>query len=80
MKFDLTMTHADYASHHGFHVVETLVTVWAAIKSHATHVLQALKPKSFEEEFLNRASNHADLERRMQVLMSPERWQGRWWD
>ena len=80
MKFDLTMTHADYASHHGFHVAETLHSAWASIKSLAAQVLQALKPKSFEEEFLSRSSNHADLERRMQILMSPERWQGRWWD
>jgi len=78
MKFDLAMTHADYARH--LDVLDGMFSAWATIKRLSGKLLQALQPRNFEEEFLNRASNHADLERRMQVLMSPERWQGRWWD
>lgn len=80
MKFDLTISHADYASHHGLHVSEGMLAAWATIKRLSGRLLLALQPRNYDEEYLNKASNHADLERRMQVLMSPERWQGRWWD
>ncbi len=80
MKFDLTMTHSDFARHGSLHVIEGMHSAWAAIKRLVVKLLIALKPINLDEDFLNKSSNHADLERRMQILMSPERWQGRWWD
>lgn len=83
MKFDLAMTHADCTSHTAQGLSEgksALLAVLATIKRMWTSLLQAMQPRNFDEEFLNRAQNHADLERRMQILMSPERRQGPWGD
>lgn len=85
MKFDLAMTHADYnrQSARGLHAPQgesALHAAWSTIKRQWSQLLQALQPRNFDEEYLNRAQNHADLERRMMVLMSPERKQGPWGD
>ena len=76
MKFDIVMTHADYAKHNGPNVAEGLVAAWSTIKRLGKRLLRALEPRNYDEEFLNGAQNHADLERRIQILMRSERWQG----
>jgi len=80
MKFDMAMSHVDYAKHSGFHVSDSVTAIRAAFKRLGGRVFQALQARDYGEEFLNRSQNLADLERRMQILMSPDRGHGPWQD
>lgn len=80
MKFDLAMPHSDYARHGGLHVSAGVPVTWSAVKRLGTRLLKALRPQDYDEVYLNQAQNHADLERRILVLMSPARGHGPWQD
>ncbi len=81
MKADLTMNNAGYsrhfeqAAHDGFALGNR---VWAALKRVKDRLIADLRPISEEEAYLSKAQNHADLERRMLMLQSPDRHQSHW--
>ena len=87
MKFDLELTHVGYAGHavHGGHRfgrsrTEGSARALATVKRLWCQMVEFLRPISPEEDFLNQAQNCADLERRMRIVMSPQRWRGHWQD
>lgn len=81
MKADLTMNNAGYsrhfeqAAHDGYALGSRALS---AIKRIADKLIADLRPTSAEEAYLSKAQNHADLERRILTLQSPNRDQSPW--
>ena len=81
MKFHLATAHGTFGSfesagtaHRGTGLNEQFGhKIWSAIQHLGQRLASALRPPDLDEAYLAQAQNHADLERRIQDLINPDR-------
>ncbi len=81
MKLHLATAHGPSASYQAAGNARTGTSstpIWPAIQRLGKRLLDAMRPTNLDEAYLAQAQNHADLERRMQNLLGPQRDQSYW--